>query len=438
MAWVAYREPKACSNVVQCEKVAILSLADRTGRAKVVPGCVAIFPRCRLPLSTRPLVAMSFGCKIVAGVLLLVGHSVSAGELQVNGFPTDADFFPIGVWLQSPTRAANYKAIGINTFVGLYEGPTEQQLAALVRQHMFAVAEQNDVGLKSVNRHIIKAWMQGDEPDNAQPIGLGRYGTCVPAAEVARRTQGMKARDPTRPVLINFGQGVANEFWRGRGPCNGDQGYYDIAIQGADILSYDIYPVGSATPQVKGRLEYVARGVINLVKRAADGQSVWMALETTALDPTRRPTAAEVRAEVWMALIHGATGIFYFVHEFKPNFREDAIFRYPDIVEEVTRTNRLIKSLAAVLKSPSISGTIAVSSTTPIATMVKVFENTIYIFAVAMQNSPSTVRITVGDGHDTNARVLGEARSLTVTDGVLEDSFEGYSVHLYQIPAQNR
>jgi hypothetical protein len=371
---------------------------------------------------------------LVVGVLLLVDHSVLASELQANGFPTEADFFPIGVWLQSPTRAADYKAIGINTFVGLWEGPTEEQLAALAQQHMFAVAEQNDVGLKSAHRHIIKAWMQRDEPDNAQPILFGLlHGTCIPAAEVVRRTGEMKARDPTRPVLINFGQGVANEFWRGRGPCNGDQRYYDIAIQGADILSYDIYPVGSDTPRVKGKLEYVARGVTDLVKRSTGGQSVWMMLETTALDPTYRPTPAQVRAEVWMALIHGATGIVYFVHEFKPNFREDAIFRYPDIVEEVTKTNRLIKSLAAVLKRPTISGTIAINSTTPIATMVKVFENTTYLFAVAMQNSPSTVRITVGDGHDTDALVMGENRSVSIAQGSFEDQFEGYGVHLYQI-----
>jgi len=368
------------------------------------------------------------------GVLLLVGNSASAGESHVNGFPADADFFPIGVWLQSPTRAANYKAIGINTFVGLYEGPTEAQLAALARQGMFAVAGQNDIGLKSLNQHVIKAWMQDDEPDNAQPLPSGGYGTCVPANDVARRTREMKTVDPTRPVMINFGQGVANEFWLGRGQCTGDQGYYDSAIQGADILSYDIYPVGSRTPQIKGKLEYVAHGVTNLVKRAADGQSVWMALETTALDPTRRPTAAEVRAEVWMALIHGATGIFYFVHEFKPTFREDAIFRYPDIVEEVTRTNQLIKSLSPALRSPSRSGTVSISSRIPIASMVKVYNDTTYIFAVAMQNSPSTVRITVNDVHQTSARVIGEARSVSIAQGSFEDQFEGYGVHLYQIP----
>src|SRR6266852_507344 len=109
-------------------------------------------------LSGLPSVAMSLGCKILVAALLFVGHSAPVGESQVNGFPADADFFPIGVWLQSPTRADSYKAIGINTFVGLYEGPTEQQLAALAQKHMFAVVAQNDVGLKSVNRHVIKAW----------------------------------------------------------------------------------------------------------------------------------------------------------------------------------------------------------------------------------------------------------------------------------------
>ena len=150
------------------------------------------------------------------GVLLLAGSSASSGEPHLNGFPTSPGFFPIGVWLQSPVRAPDYRAIGINTFVGLYKGPAEEQLAGLAKYDMFAVAEQNDVGLTSVSRHVIKGWMHGDEPDNAQPIGFGLYGSCIPATEVVRRTREMKSRDPTRPVLINFGQGLANGYWRGQ------------------------------------------------------------------------------------------------------------------------------------------------------------------------------------------------------------------------------
>ena len=153
---------------------------------------------------------------------------------------------------------------------------------------MFAVAAQNSVGLQSKNRQVVKAWMHGDEPDNAQPIGAGLYGGCIPAADVVRRSREIKALDPTRPVLINFGQGVANEFWKGRGPCTGDQTYYDRAAQGADILSFDVYPIGSSTPEVKGKLEYVASGVTNLAGHAAGGQAIWAVLETTALDPAIR------------------------------------------------------------------------------------------------------------------------------------------------------
>src|SRR5215470_2571534 len=177
------------------------------------------------------------------GLFLCAAASSAAETIYTNGFPRDPNFFPIGVWLQSPARAATYKAMGINTYVALWGGPTEAQLAQLARNDMFAMTAQNEVGLNSVNRHVIKGWLHDDEPDNAQPIGLGIYGPCVPASEVAARTQVMKTRDTTRPVMINFGQGIANEFWRGRGPCTGDEQYYDIAIRDADILSFDFYPV---------------------------------------------------------------------------------------------------------------------------------------------------------------------------------------------------
>jgi hypothetical protein len=71
----------------------------------------------------------------------------------------------------------------------------------------------------------------------------------------------------------------------GGGPCNGDGDYYSVAARDVDVLSFDIYPVGSKTPQVKGKLEYVARGVARLMKLAIDGQTVWATIETTTLDP---------------------------------------------------------------------------------------------------------------------------------------------------------
>jgi hypothetical protein len=374
---------------------------------------------------------------LAVALSLTVGRPVAADGPFQNGFPADRNFFPIGVWLQWPGRAPLYQAVGINTIVGLYEGPTEAQLAELAKHGMYAIAEQNDIALGSVNSAVIKGWMQGDEPDNAQPVAPGQWGPCIPAAEVARRTLAMKARDSTRPILLNFGRGVADETWPGRGPCTGDRDYYDGAIAGADILAFDIYPVASDTPHVQGKLEYVARGIVNLKSRAATGQAVWGVIETTAIQMQQHVTAAELRAEVWMALIHGATGIVYFVHEWTGGFREDGIFRYPDIVAAVTKTNAAITTLAAVLNGPTIPGLVAVASSVPIATMAKRQGDALYVFAVAMQREKSTPWFAIRGLRDGKATVIDEDRTVDIKGGILEDSFAGYGVHLYKIlPAQ--
>jgi hypothetical protein len=63
--------------------------------------------------------------------------NAAAGE---NADPLrDPSFFPISVWLQDPSRAPQYKAIGINVFVALWKGPTETQLAELSKHGMRVV-----------------------------------------------------------------------------------------------------------------------------------------------------------------------------------------------------------------------------------------------------------------------------------------------------------
>src|SRR5688572_213948 len=60
-----------------------------------------------------------------------------------NGPPADPTYFPIGVWLQSPRNAPRFQRAGINTYVGLWRGPTEEQLAALKAAGMHVVCSQN-------------------------------------------------------------------------------------------------------------------------------------------------------------------------------------------------------------------------------------------------------------------------------------------------------
>ncbi|MGA7325362.1 MAG: hypothetical protein WBX25_12960 [Rhodomicrobium sp.] len=368
---------------------------------------------------------------VVLWLFVETGTAFAASPF-LNGFPAAEDFFPIGVWLQSPARAPVYKSIGINTFVGLWQGPTEEQLKALAQQGMFAVAMQNEVGLKSPFNHVIKGWIDADEPDNAQPIGLGLFGTCIPAAKVSQRFLEMKANDGTRPVMVTFGEGIANESWYGRGPCTGDQGYYATASKSADVLGFDIYPVGTPVREVKGKLEYVARGVSKLEQLAGANKKVWNAVEASVLDPKRPLRPQELRAEVWMSLIHGSSGIVYFVHELSP-FREDAIFAHPELVSEVARTNKLIRELAPVLNSPSLTSEVTITAAVPIAVMAKRKNGALYVFAVSMRNEGTAAHFQFSSIRDGNAEVIGESQTVAVRAGAMDDRFEGYTVHIYRI-----
>ena len=363
--------------------------------------------------------------------LMDLATAEQATQTYRNGLATEASYFPIGVWLQSPSNAPEYKAIGINLFIGLYQGPTEEQLAELARREMPVVAEQNDVALKSPYAGMIRGWMQADEPDNAQPLASGSWGLCIPANEVAKRSTDIKAKDTTRPVLISFGRGVADPNWRGRGRCTGDTGYYDVAASGADILSFDIYPVVSDTPAVAGRLDYPSRGVKRLQTAARDGQRVWAVIETTHIESKEvRITPAQLRSEVWLTLIQGANGIVYFAHEWTGGFREDGMFRYPEIVQAVKDTNASITQLAAVLNSPTIEGRIALASPISTAAMLKEQDGALYLFAGSTGAETGSVTFSLSHFSNGRAEVIGENRSLPIADGAFRDSFDAS----YQIP----
>ena len=53
-----------------------------------------------------------------------------------------------------------------------------------------------------------------------------------------------------------------------------------------------------------------------------------------------------------MALIHGARGIIYFAHQFKPKFIEAGLLADEEMARGVAALNRQIRELAPVLNSP--------------------------------------------------------------------------------------
>ena len=349
-----------------------------------------------------------------------------------------ADFFPITVWLQDPAKAGKYKAAGFNTYIGLWQGPTKQQLTQLKKVGMKVFCEQNEVSLEYINDPVIVGWMHGDEPDNAQARTGGGYGPPIPPEEIIAGYEKIRKADPSRPVMLNLGQGVAWDNWHGRGVRTNCPQDYPEYIKGGDVVSFDIYPACHRNKQVAGKLWYVARGVKRLKVWAKD-KIVWDCIECTRIGNTelKKATPHQVKCEVWMSIIHGSMGLIYFVHEWQPKFNESAILDDPEMLAGITAVNRQITKLAPVLNSITIEGQATVSSANenvPIAIMLKKYKGATYLFAVAMRDG-KTDAIFVVNGLDgeRKVKVLGENRKLVSKNGVFKDSFNSWDVHLYRI-----
>ena len=294
---------------------------------------------------TIPLIALA----------LLTGDGLRAADSPFpRGLPPEPEFFPIAVWLQSPANAERYRAIGINTYVGLYRGPTEEQLDALDKAGIRVICGQNQRSLRFKDRPTIVGWMHGDEPDNAQSLGRGKgYGPPIPPATIIESYEKIRKADPDRPVLLNLGQGVAWDGWYGRGVRTNHPEDYREYLKGCDIASFDIYPASHDKEEIAGKLWYVPRGVDRLRSWTDGKKDVWCCIETTGIhNVDRKPTVHEVRSEVWMALIHGAKGLIYFAHQFEPKFIEAGLLADEEMARGVSALNGRIPRAGAGLEWP--------------------------------------------------------------------------------------
>lgn len=344
--------------------------------------------------------------------------------------------FPLGVWDQTPElNAQNYANIGITQFVGLSDGLLRASLAALAAAHLHLVTDgQSPAVLAGPDAGVISAWLADpDEPDDAQERPGGGYGPCVDPAAIIAEYKRLKAADPTRPVELGLGRGVADVNWGGRGSCTGDTAQYPQYARGADILSFDVYPVNEGLP-----LDIVATGVDNLLKWDG-GKPTWADIETTDIDGTAGPTPAQTRAETWLAIIHGATGITYFCHIFTPSFDEAGCLHNPAMAAQLAKQNALIQSLASViLTAPDVKGA-KVSSAVRVDQMTrKGHHGSYYVFAVDPEPHPADATFTIPGARNGTVTVIGTSRTLHMTRGVFTDHFRGYGTHLYRLRPSSR
>jgi hypothetical protein len=353
-----------------------------------------------------------------------------------HGPPADPNFFPLAVWLQDVRNATKYRDAGINTYVALWKGPNAEQFDALKAAGLKLVCHQNEFGLSHKDDPTIIAWMHGDEPDNAQSKQGGGYGPPIATEKIIADYKKIHDADPSRPVLLNLGQGVAWDRYVGRGVRTNHPEDYAEYMKGSDIASFDIYPVVHDHADIVGKLWTVPFGVDRLRKWGEGKKIVWNCIEASRIgNENAKPNASQIRTEVWMSLIHGSTGLIYFVHQFKPKFIEASLLQDADLLAGVAAINKQIQSLAPALNSPTLADGVAVttpSADAPVDAIAKHQGDSTWVFSVAMRDKATKASFVL-KGAKGNAEVLGENRTIPVRDGKFDDDFKPYEVHLYRI-----
>lgn len=388
-----------------------------------------MFPRRTL---LKSVAAVTLGAAAPSATALELPAGYTAWRRGPSAAP---DYFPIGVWLQDPRNAERYRAAGINLYVGLWKGPTYEQLDQLKAAGLRVVCDQNAVGLERIEDPTIAAWMHGDEPDNAQAKPGGGYGGPIPFLKIQEDYEAIRRKDPSRPVMLNLGQGVANDEWKGRAARVED---YPAYCKGADIVSFDVYPVaGIQKPDGENYLWWVPKGVDRLRSWTGGKKPIWTCIECSKISAGRKASPEQVRAEVWMALIRGARGLIYFVHQFRPNFVEASLLEDPALLKAVTQLNSEIRALAPVLNGSEepMPDPVSRDTAVPVSAMARRVGKSIHVFAVGMRNAGASAEITLPQGVRAREVIeVGSGRRLVVKDQRFSDDFPPYAMRHYTAP----
>jgi len=253
--------------------------------------------------------------------------------------------------------------------------------------------------------------------------------------DLMRRAATAVRAHPARPLVwINFAP--VDQRWDTPGWPD-MQAYANIG----DIVGFDFYPVETGLPWEgyisKSRIEDFAWFVDVMRNWVGSSKPIWMIqqgyrpgdLESPPTDDGRRPNRTETRFMSFDALVHGATGIFYF----SGSLLRDAIpADDPTWDVYIRETAAALRGLRDAVVSTEPPETVSVSSS-EVRTLARRHHGRTVLVAVRETAGEATdVTIALGKTLTGQLVVEGENRSVAILDGSFSDRFEPYAVHIYR------
>jgi hypothetical protein len=387
--------------------------------------------------------------------------------------------FTFGVWLQSPetigpnnkTNAQNYKEIGINTFIGLWHWPDEvdmyqgyalASMQELKNTNMTVYAGSNQAAINWINAHpefskTLVGYILGDEADMMKVNQVSTGDTWEWAQPGTWKATGdaLHTADPTRGLYANFGKGFALDPWVGYhvgpGPAQSDD--FAKYVAPLSVLSSDFYGITDPwePPSYHGVWTY-GRAVKNTLKSAGT-RPVWGVVEasgpfnetegTSTNQMFQRMQPSLLKPIIWNMVVNGAQGVIYFCHDFTSHsLGYNAALYESGMPAAMKAANESVKDYGAVLlKGANITGTtVSTNGAVNVVVLAKQFNGDTFIFAMGDGNSTYRDGLAVdaeitlsGFTGSKMVEVLSDSRTITMSNGKINDHFEPYELHIYKI-----
>ncbi|HXF98695.1 MAG TPA: fibronectin type III domain-containing protein [Gaiellaceae bacterium] len=317
----------------------------------------------------------------------------ASAPLLVNGHPV----FPRMVWRQCPSYYPTSLGAGINLFLGVSCTGPEEQLERLAGRALSTV----DAATPGITGPGVVGWHLPDEAD----VSVG-----VPEKLPAPRASG-------RVTFLT----LTDKFSAAAAPGPFGKEIYPALLARADVIGFDTYPVEVRCSLAQiDNVYWMQRELVGLT----GGKPTYQWIEAGPMEHCRDnedPTPAVVRAETWLAIAGGATGIGYF-----PDYWAE------DIRAEIRRLNREIVALSPALLSPPAR--VTWSPETPVRVAARRYNGALYVLAVNTSTAPAKASFSVPGLAGRKLRVFADGRLVTPLGDLVVDRLPGLGVALYVLP----
>jgi hypothetical protein len=354
------------------------------------------------------------------------------------------DFFPISVFFCKPSHAARLKSLGVNTCMNAeHDG---SPLTTVTDTGMYVLAQDEWSAAEIGDNPRVVGHLSADECEmgyagcsgpNGQDIGedgrLDKHRQVVNA---------LRARNDGRFIHANFGNGVLRTHWA---PTTMVSHVRLVDTSSVDKYAYTsphvqwllpqspLWPSGAA-PGSSGAYGWLAQQMASFQDPAAlRPHGVFVETARPYLKEKGASTIGldQLEGAVWAAIRNEARSIAYFQHNNDGCGNYSLVDCSPALRDRVRAVNEKIRSLAPVLNTQSYRHDFRAGA----ETMLKAHGGSVYVFSgIGLNQTPGTKTFRLPPGVAGTVEVVGEDRTLPITDGTFTDTFAAeFSHHVYRV-----